>query len=485
MEPVTAPPALTTRARVFVVEDEAMISMFLEDRLRDLGYDFCGFATRADEALDRIPAAEPDVVLMDVNLGPGLSGLDVAERLRGVSDAAIIVLTAYADAALLERASRSGSFAFLAKPFDMAVLAANIDLVLAKRRSEAQLRTMNRRLERTARALRRRTDELQRMYSLLHTAFEATADGLLVIDRHGVQVANLRACQMWDIPTDFRRDRAGEVLGTIAGRLADATTFLNAIEDVRERRVAHDGLVLTLRDGRVFQASFRPQLMNGVVAGCVASFSDVTERERAQQALLESEIRYRTLFEDAPVALAIGHVDGQPLLANAAMRRLHETPPDGVNGRPLFEPELVARLMQPVREGRDVHRETLQVRVGSGRIIDAIVTVRPVVLRGSASVLWMLEDVTEHRRTQSALEVLSTAVVTPGRPESFFAGVARHLARLLDVDGAVIAIHTVGSSEPRTRTVGLFIDGEVVPPMELELLGTPCEAILQQTESIL
>ncbi len=484
MESHPNPAAVSSRARVFVVEDEAMISMFLEDRLRDLGYDFCGFATRADEAIERIPAVAPDVVLMDVNLGPGLSGLDVAERLRDVSDAAFIVLTAYADAALVARATKSGSFAFLTKPFDMPVLAANIELVLAKRASEAQLRTINRRLDRTARALRQRTDELQRMYSLLHTAFEATADGLLVIDRQGVQAANPRACQMWQVDPGFQPDHDGELLRRIAGQLSEPAAFLDAVDDVRRCSATHDGLVLTLHDGRILQASLRPQIMNGVVVGCVASFNDVSGRERAQQALRESEERYRTLFEDAPVALAIGDTDGQPLLANAAMRRLRDTPPRGFEQASLFEPAIVTRLVRQVRAGGEVHREELPFRADDGRVLDTVVTVRPVTLRGAPAILWMLEDITDRKRTQSALEVLSTLAVTSGRSDEFFPAVAQHVARLLDSDAAVVSLLVHGADGPRVRSLGLCLDGRVMPSIELDLAGTPCESILRQPDGI-
>jgi len=84
-------------ARVFVVEDEALIAMELVDRLQELGYVVCGRALRGDQALERIPAAEPDLILMDINLGPGPSGIEVAERLRASSDVPVLFLTAYSD----------------------------------------------------------------------------------------------------------------------------------------------------------------------------------------------------------------------------------------------------------------------------------------------------------------------------------------------------------------------------------------------------
>jgi len=106
--------------RFFIVEDEAIIAMELEQRLAELGFEVCGHALRADQALARIPALRPDVVLMDVNLGPGPSGFAVAEALEALEglDCRIIFLTAYTTTELEARGKTAGRrFHCLAKPF--------------------------------------------------------------------------------------------------------------------------------------------------------------------------------------------------------------------------------------------------------------------------------------------------------------------------------------------------------------------------------
>ena len=126
--------------RVFVVEDEAVVAMELKDHLRALGYEVCGHAAKGEVALREIPETRPDLVLMDINLGPGMTGLDVAEGLRGLLDAPILFLTAYSDAEFTERAGRSGAFAYIVKPFDPRVLKANIELALVRHENKAALR---------------------------------------------------------------------------------------------------------------------------------------------------------------------------------------------------------------------------------------------------------------------------------------------------------------------------------------------------------
>lgn len=125
-------------AKIFLVEDEALIALELRDRLEGLGHEVCGHAARGDEALARIPWAAPDLVLMDVGLGEGMDGIETASRLRERSPAPVVFLTAYADPATLERAKAVEPFGYLVKPFDERELHATIEMALYKHRMERE-----------------------------------------------------------------------------------------------------------------------------------------------------------------------------------------------------------------------------------------------------------------------------------------------------------------------------------------------------------
>ena len=120
--------------RVFIVEDEAIIAMELEDRLEQLGYEVCGHASRGEQAVRMIPSVKPHVVLMDVNLGRGMTGLAVAEQLRGKLDAPIVFLTAYTSAEIEARAGHP--LHYLVKPFRTDALHASIQAAVARHRGE-------------------------------------------------------------------------------------------------------------------------------------------------------------------------------------------------------------------------------------------------------------------------------------------------------------------------------------------------------------
>lgn len=153
-------------ARIFVVEDEALIAMELMDRLTELGYIACGRTSRGDLAVARILEARADLVLMDINLIGAMTGIEVAERLREQSDIPIIFLTAYADSELVARAARSQPHGYLTKPFDAREIMANIETSLARHAVEKELRE-------TYALLQKKDAETNRINRLLE---EALAD---------------------------------------------------------------------------------------------------------------------------------------------------------------------------------------------------------------------------------------------------------------------------------------------------------------------
>jgi CheY-like chemotaxis protein len=103
-----------SKVRVYVVEDEALIAMELQDRLAALGFEPCGHSTRAEAALEDIPRLDPDLVLMDVNLAGAMSGVDAACLLRE-RRLPVILVTAYSR--LRDQDERAATFPTLTKPF--------------------------------------------------------------------------------------------------------------------------------------------------------------------------------------------------------------------------------------------------------------------------------------------------------------------------------------------------------------------------------
>ncbi len=120
--------------RILVADDEPVVRMDLCSMLEELGYEIAGEAGDGFDALDACRACRPDVVLMDVRM-PVFDGLTAAERiLREDACRCVVLLTAFNDAELIERAARIGVSGYLVKPVAQQSLRPTIEVALAQSR---------------------------------------------------------------------------------------------------------------------------------------------------------------------------------------------------------------------------------------------------------------------------------------------------------------------------------------------------------------
>ncbi len=117
--------------RLVVVEDESLIRLDLVEMLTEAGYEVVGQAGDGEAAIELVRRLRPDLVLMDVKM-PILDGISAAEILAEDSLAPIVVLTAFSQSDLLERALSAGVQGYVVKPFSMAELRPAIEVALAR-----------------------------------------------------------------------------------------------------------------------------------------------------------------------------------------------------------------------------------------------------------------------------------------------------------------------------------------------------------------
>ena len=117
--------------RVLVAEDEALIRLDLVDMLREEGYDVIGEASDGEEALAMARELDPDLVVMDVKM-PKVDGITAAATIAEERIAAVVMLTAFSQRELIERAREAGAMAYVVKPFDASDVVPAIEIAMAR-----------------------------------------------------------------------------------------------------------------------------------------------------------------------------------------------------------------------------------------------------------------------------------------------------------------------------------------------------------------
>jgi CheY-like chemotaxis protein len=103
--------------RILIVEDVLLVAWHLESLVLELGYEVCGLATDGQDAIEQAADVAANVLLMDVNLGEGMDGIEAARRIRETAPAAIVFVTAYNVSPYTERIEQAFPGApLLAKP---------------------------------------------------------------------------------------------------------------------------------------------------------------------------------------------------------------------------------------------------------------------------------------------------------------------------------------------------------------------------------
>src|SRR5437016_7619912 len=102
--------------RILVAEDETIIRLDLKDLLERSGFEVCAEARDGEEAVELARSERPDVAIMDVKM-PKLDGIEAARRILDERPIPIVMLTAYGQDELVQRAAEAGVFGYLVKPF--------------------------------------------------------------------------------------------------------------------------------------------------------------------------------------------------------------------------------------------------------------------------------------------------------------------------------------------------------------------------------
>jgi len=264
------------RPRILVVEDETIVSLDVQARLTDLGYEVAGVADRGEEALALAERERPDLVLMDIRLKGAMDGIAAAEEIRRRWNLPVVYLTAFSEESTLQRAKVTEPFGYILKPFEDREIQSVIEMALFKHQAETRLR------------------ESEERYRGL---FDRSLDCLFLTDFQGRFLdANPAALAL----LGYAREEIQELDFVALLSPDQLSVAFRTVEEIMARGF-HQGPTefrLRRKDGACVQVESQAALVyrQGRPYAIQGIARDITERKRAEAALKLNEARLEGLL---------------------------------------------------------------------------------------------------------------------------------------------------------------------------------------------
>ncbi len=251
--------------------------------------------------------------------------------------------------------------------------------------------------------------EARRAVTLLQSTLDSTADGILVIGQDGrVLTWNQRFADLWGIPAELmEHDEDRGLIGQLVDQLIDPAEFLSSLAAMHEHPEVESVHVLEFKDGRrLEQYSIGRYLDDQPVR--VWSFRDVTARLAAEEALRDSEARYRLLFEQNAAGVCLATVSGRILSCNATFAGMAGSSVDELKNRELSDVLERASAVEEIRRRLEdtptVRGLEIELRRRDGVRASALANVS-LLGHGQRALLHMTAvDISDRKRAEEQIE---------------------------------------------------------------------------------
>jgi PAS domain S-box-containing protein len=262
--------------KILLVEDEGIEAMDIKRTLEFFGYDVPYVASGGEEAVEKATEINPDLILMDVVLKGNSDGIDVASKIKKLN-IPVIYLTAHSEENIIQRAKLTEPYGYMTKPYDRAELKHTIELALYKNKIE---------------------NELKESEYNLRLILDSTAEGIFGIDLDDLcTFCNASAVNLlgYDNPDEL----IGNNIHDLIHRSHQNETPYMGFKTGKRVYVEDEKFMRT--DGTVFSAEYwsYPQIKNNEIIGAVITFTDITERKKAEieikNSLNEKEVLLREI----------------------------------------------------------------------------------------------------------------------------------------------------------------------------------------------
>ncbi len=411
--------------RVMVVEDENIVALEIEDRLKRLGYSVCGMVPSGEKAVEMALEVKPDLILMDIHLAGNIDGIAAARLICERQDIPIVFLTAYADETTVERAKEVSPYGYIVKPFDEQDLRTTIELAISKHDL---------------------TRKLKAGEQWLTAVLCSIGDGVIAVD------AARRISFINPVAQRLTGWSETEALGKDIDSVYDVMP-LSCEQSGGERKGALDNLgwekclILKARNGEIFpiEQIFSPIIgERGRDVGAVFVFRDISERLEAEQTIKQERDRAQQYLDVAPILMIALNDRGEITLVNRRGCELLGCNEGELIGKNWFEnfipeedraglEEIFNRLLAGVMDSVKQHECRIVTATGE-RIIICHATLIKAHDGKPTGILLAAEDLTEQRKTEKEREHLQAQLYQAQKMEAIgtlAAGVAHDFNNLL------------------------------------------------------
>ena len=117
--------------QILIIEDEPVIAENIAYYLNNHDFKVCGIAYDADEAKMFLENGSPDAIVLDINLGSEMDGLDIAAFVNNHYPIPFVLLTSYADKETIEKAKKVKPWGYIVKPFNEDTLLASLEMAIS------------------------------------------------------------------------------------------------------------------------------------------------------------------------------------------------------------------------------------------------------------------------------------------------------------------------------------------------------------------
>ena len=318
------------KAKILIVEDEAIIAMEIESQLQSLGYEVTSIVDTGEKAVVKAEIDRPDIILMDIRIKGEIDGIDTAEEIRNRFSIPVIFSTAYLDQGRIERAKITMPFGYVLKPIQERDLKVTIEMALYVAQNDIERRRMEGllRIQRDLGISLGKSIDLQEMLRLcLKAALNASkmdCGGIYIVDTatrslylaHHEGLSEKFVAGVSNYSEDSPNAQIvfkGDPIYACHDQLGVIMTKVEQNEELKSMAiipVEHANQTVGCLNVASHKFEEIPLFVQSTLETIVTQIGDAIVKKQTEETLINSEERFRTIFNKSFQFAIILNTDG-------------------------------------------------------------------------------------------------------------------------------------------------------------------------------